>query len=405
LSAKQEAITMALKKLRWGDIRPGIPLACDILDVDGRLLMRQGAVIDSPEQVQRLIQVGRILDASGGADASPSAAAEASNAGAAHGAGTVERVSSFQILDDVRAQLRTLLIPQPAEHEFSASLLELGRRLQTACQVDGDSALASLSVSRTMPYSIRQSCNVAVITELVCRQLDWVPEQRLSVVAAALTMNVSILALQDALYSHQGPLDATQRAAIDTHPSGGVSALRGAGVADDNWLSAVGQHHEAFDGSGYPGRIKGEDIMQSARILAIADRYCALISERGYREGTPADVALRKILVAYGPSLDPQLAARLVREVGIYPPGTAVELSNGELGIVVQRTADARQPIVRAVLNAQGSTLRDFPKRITSKSAFAVKAAVSRARLGAGFDPASLWHPAIAARDATDNQE
>jgi HD-GYP domain-containing protein (c-di-GMP phosphodiesterase class II) len=396
---------MALKKLRWGDIRPGIPLAFDILDADGRLLMRQGSVIQSPEQVQRLIQVGRLLDTSGGADASPLAAAETSNAGTTQGAGTAERLSSFEILDDVRAQLQPLLMPQPAGPEFSESLLELGRRVRTACEADGDGALASMSVSRTMPYSIRQSCNVAVITELLCRQLDWAPEQSLSAVAAALTMNVSIFALQDALYSHQGPLDATQRAAIDAHPSTAVSALQHAGVADDDWLSAVAQHHEAFDASGYPKRLKGENIMLSARILAIADRYCALISERGYREGTPADVALRKILVAYGPSLDPQLAARLVREVGIYPPGTVVELNNGEIGIVVQRTADARQPIVRAVLNAQGSTLRDFPKRLTSKQAFAVKAAVNRARLGAGFDLASLWHPTIAVRDAADNQE
>jgi HD-GYP domain-containing protein (c-di-GMP phosphodiesterase class II) len=396
---------MALKKLRWGDIRPGIALPFDILDVDGRLLMRQGAVIPNPEQVQRLIQVGRISDTSELAEASTSAGIETPNSGAAQSAGIAERLSGFEILDEVRVQLQALLLPQPAEHAFSESLLELSRRVQSACEADGDGALASLSVSRAMPYSIRQSCNVAVITELLCRQLEWPPERSLSAVAAGLTMNVSILALQDTLYSHQGPLDPTQRAAIDAHPSTAVDALQRAGVSDADWLSAVAQHHEAFDGSGYPARLRGGDIMLGPRILAVADRYCALISERGYRDGTPADVALRKILIAYGPSLDTQLAARLVREVGIYPPGTAVELNNGEIGIVVQRTADARQPIVRAVLNAQGSTLRDFPKRLTSKLPFAVKAAVNRARLGAGFDPASLWHPTVATRDSTDNHE
>lgn len=391
---------MALNKLRQGDIEVGAPIPWDALDAAGRLLLRQGAVIQSQEQLERLIEHGLFNDA-----LTAAAHTQADEAGASGGA--PERVQRdpvfvFEAMDAHRAQLQRLLLPQVAERDFMQLLLELARGLQQSCDIDSDAALASTSLSRVMPFSTRQACNAAVITEMMGRQLEWSPESRLMAVAAALTMNVALLTLQDALYHQRGPLEDAQKVTIRAHPAAAVATLERLGVTDSDWLSTVAQHHELLDGSGYPAALRGEAIMLPARIVAIADKYCAMISERGYRDGVSADVALRQLLTAHGPGMDTELAARLVRELGIYPPGTAVELSNGEIGVVVKRTQDARHPVVRAVLSSQSLPLRDFPKRLTSKPAYAVKAAAQRSRLGSQFDPAPLWHPTLVARDSAE---
>jgi HD-GYP domain-containing protein (c-di-GMP phosphodiesterase class II) len=302
-------------------------------------------------------------------------------------------------LNETRARLASLVLPEPAPDAFCTRLLELAQQVQRACETDSDAALASVLLSRWLPYSVRQCCNSAVICEVLWRQLEWPPEKRLPGLAAALTMNLSILQLQDTLYHQEQPLDHQQKSAILAHPRGAVGLLERLGVDDPVWLNAVAQHHEALDGSGYPARLSGDGIGTEARVLAMADKYCAMIAERGYRQGRPADAALRQMLVSHGTGLDTELAARLVRAVGIYPPGSAVELNNGEIGVVVKRTLDARHPVVRIVISADGRDLREFPKRLTSKVPFGVKAAVERSRLGRAFDPVPLWHDSMVASD------
>ncbi len=305
----------------------------------------------------------------------------------------------FALLDDARTRLASLVFPEPVPDAFEARVVALAQDLQRTCEIDSDAALASVLLSRWLPYSVRQCCNTAVICEVLWRQLEWPAEKRLCGLAAALTMNLSILRLQDALYHQQQPLSDAQKAAILAHPRAAVALLERLGVGEPVWLNAVAQHHEALDGSGYPARPSGDAIGTEARGLAMADKYCAMIAERGYRQGRPADAALRQMLLSHGKGLDTELAARLVRAVGIYPPGSAVELNNGEIGVVVKCTLDARHPVVRIVISADGRDLREFPERLTSNVPFGVKAAVDRWRLGLDFDPIRLWRDSMMAKD------
>jgi HD-GYP domain-containing protein (c-di-GMP phosphodiesterase class II) len=84
-------------------------------------------------------------------------------------------------------------------------------------------------------------------------------------------------------------------------------------------LAGFEQHHESFDGSGYPARLAGEAIALLARVIAVAERYCAAISERAYRPAVPASIAL-----------DPSISVLLERALGRWPPGTVVRLRSGE---------------------------------------------------------------------------
>lgn len=386
---------MGLKRLSKADIAQGSPLPWDAYDSSGRLLLRKGAIVHSEDQLERLIEWGLFSDATG----------QDVETGREDGSGATnvqrEHVDVFDVLDDLRDQLHSLLITQPMNAEMPQRIEALATALDQACNIDSDAALASVIFSRRMPYSARQACNCAVVVGLLCRQLEWATQRRFSIMAAGLTMNLAMLKLQDELYHQRDPLNVAQKSIVFEHPRASVAILRRFGVMDEEWLSAVQQHHEAIDASGYPDKLGGNAVTQGAQLLGLVDKYCAMTSERGYREAMPADVALRQLLIAHGAATDTALAARLIKEVGIYPPGTAVQLINGEIGIVIKRTLDAKHPVIRAVLSSQGSPLNEFPKRLTSKPAYAVKAAVERRLLGANFDPRPLWIPSLVTRDDT----
>jgi HD-GYP domain-containing protein (c-di-GMP phosphodiesterase class II) len=389
---------MGLHRLHPGDIQVGAPLPSDAYDSAGRLLLRRGAIIQTSEQLERLLDIGLFSDVGSARSAEPGA--QKMVVAKVTRQAERERVSVFAVLDGVRSRLAEIIPAPPNAQGFALHIAELAHRIQRACEIDPDAALAGILLSRSLPYSIRQSCNAAVVCEILFRQLEWPPEQRLPGIAAALTMNISMLKLQDELYHQRHSLEPAQKEAILAHPHASAAMLAELGVEDTTWRDAVAQHHEALDGSGYPERLPADAIGMPARVLAIADKYCATVSERAYRSGLSPDAALREVLIAHGGDFDTTIAARLVRALGIYPPGSAVELDNGEIGVVVKRTLDARHPVVRAVRSTQGRWLPDFPKRLTSKPPFGVKCAVDRARLDPTFDPATLWHPAMVERDS-----
>src|SRR5204862_3889390 len=110
-------------------------------------------------------------------------------------------------------------------------------------------------------------------------------------VCAALTMNLAIVDLQDVLYRQQ-TMTPEQREAIAEHPADAVKKLATLGVRDPLWLSIVEQHHEFLDGSGYPKKLAGDAVIREAQVIGLADRYCAAVTERTYRQPVAPDVAL-----------------------------------------------------------------------------------------------------------------
>jgi HD-GYP domain-containing protein (c-di-GMP phosphodiesterase class II) len=285
----------------------------------------------------------------------------------------------------------------------SESVANLARSLIEVCAIDADAALGSLQLQRQPDYSVRQAVNTAIVTELLLVQRGVPPAARVPVLCAALTMNLSMRELQNQLYAQHGPLTDEQKIRILHHPAQSARLLRARAVTEPDWLATVEQHHELIDGSGYPSRIAGDRVAPSAQVVGLADRYCAMVTERAYRPGTAPNAALREIFVSNGRGVDPMLAAQMVRELGIYPPGTLVQLVNGETAVVVRRTLNAGQPIVRAVLNSSGLRLPALPKRRTSHPSFAVHEVLPHARMPSNLDGVSLWSASVVAEPAGEH--
>ena len=110
------------------------------------------------------------------------------------------------------------------------------------------------------------------------------------------------------------------------------------------------QHHERYDGSGYPLGLKGEQISQAGKIAAICDVYDAITSNRIYHKGITPHAALGKLLEWSDFNFDKRLVEQFIRFIGIYPVGTLVKLESGLVGVVVEQNNGAASslfPIIK----------------------------------------------------------
>ncbi|MCP5163314.1 MAG: HD-GYP domain-containing protein [Hahellaceae bacterium] len=112
-------------------------------------------------------------------------------------------------------------------------------------------------------------------------------------------------------------------------------------------------HHERVDGQGYPRGLQGAYLHKYIRMVTIVDAYDAITSSRIYKSGSPAFDALKILFAERGKHFDDHLVEAFIQMVGIYPPGTLVEMTNGEVGIVVSANPSYRlRPKVELVMTS-----------------------------------------------------
>ena len=338
------------------DIDVGVPVDWNIYDRNGRLLLRQGMVLQSDKQIHKVITYGayRIRD-------------QAEEPVAEQEVETNESLSPFDNINNAVKELYKILkrmlreVADPNAN-MQNEIYGLSSYLIELCEYDLDATVGAMHLGQIDNYSLFHPICKAVLSNVIAEQLKLDTSKRLSVVSAALTANLGMFDLQHTLLAQQEPLTKTQREKIEKHPAQSAVLLKHWGIKDRLWLQAVLQHHEKQDGSGYPRKLKGDEIKQESRIISIADRYHALLAPRKYREGFLPTDAIRHLFKDRGKEIDEELTLLFVREVGIYPPGTMVKLKNGETAIVVRRGDDHMKPIVKCVLNDRGIV---YPKAIT----------------------------------------
>lgn len=306
--------------------------------------------------------------------------------------------SAAQHIINARQQLMPLLALEYSEHSVVTQVAELVAHIYAGCEINADVALAMIQLDHDAPYAIRHAVNVAVIVNLVLENLGQSQGERWHFVAAALTMNIGMYDLQNTLSQQSTPLTEAQKIHIRQHPSIGRELLRSAGVADAVWLECISQHHEAPDGSGYPLKLMGDEILFGARLIGIADRYCALLSNTTYRSSQSADVALQNSLQSDGGSLDDKLLNLFTQTIGSYPPGSVVLLKNGECGVVLKYDSQSGSPQVLALFTPNDQLYDHPPKRLCHLPEFEIQKVLDNRIIAGAMPLAFIW-----GKDASKN--
>lgn len=189
------------------------------------------------------------------------------------------------------------------------------------------------------------------------------------IVFAALTCDLGMLLTPEELRQREA-LSAKEWEIIRMHVSAGVRLLD----SQQGWTAvtrtAVAQHHERLDGSGYPNGLTGEQIHPTAALLMVCDVYSAMLLPRSDRAELTSEEALAEVTGSAGTELDYDNVAAFHRMVPPFPVGTEVELSTGQRAVVLRVPENLKsRPVVRVFQGADGTRLQPWSELDLSERA------------------------------------
>lgn len=300
--------------------------------------------------------------------------------------------TAFALIMQCRAELSRILgLPDYVGIQFSNLIQSISQRIISANTRAPDLMMACILLKQEGDYGVRQAINVAIIVDQLLNAIEYSVIARLPVLNAALTMNISMHALQETLNKQATPLSNEQRIAMQRHPLSGRETLRTLGISDPLWLDCVTQHHERYDGSGYPHQLKADAICFEARLIGLADRYSALLNHAAWRTEQLADSALFTTLHQLSGTPDERLGKLFIQELGIYPAGTLVQLSNGEIGVVHRQGANEECPIVCCLFDALLDPVSPPSFRDTQIEGTPISSILNHRKLAAPIDLIAIW--------------
>jgi HD-GYP domain len=189
-------------------------------------------------------------------------------------------------------------------------------------------------------YTFYHSTNVAILSLLIGVTLNLPKHTLYELCLSAFLHDIGKVFIPKEVLNKEGKLTDKEYDVMKGHTELGSKYVMKAFSIPERVCDGIIDHHEKFDGTGYPNKKKGHKISLFGRIIAVADVYDALTSDRVYRKGLPPSEAMEFIMGGAGLQFDPEIVQIFVKKVAPYPLGTCVELSNGMIGIVIANYED-----------------------------------------------------------------
>jgi putative nucleotidyltransferase with HDIG domain len=212
-------------------------------------------------------------------------------------------------------------------------------------------ALIQLGGIRTKDqYTFAHSVSVCALLTAFARTLKLGNDIIRQISIGGMLHDIGKMHVPDAILNKPGRLTDSEFDEMRLHVKHGADIL-----SEISWISPIAlqvtaQHHERYDGSGYPAGLKSAQISQFGQMAAIVDVYDAITSERVYHQAMEPVMAIRKIQEWSEQYFNVELVSHFIRSVGIFPLSTLVRLESGLLAIVVEHSgANQLYPVVRVV--------------------------------------------------------
>ena len=225
----------------------------------------------------------------------------------------------------------------------------------------------------------KSSVNTAVLSALCAKELKLPYHKILNIIIGALLHDIGMLRLPKLILEKKGSLSDIERRLMNSHSLFSQRiAMKEFGYHDDVG-NIVLQHHERWDGGGYPFHVAGDSIDIGARIVSISDAFEAMVSPKPYRSPIIGYQAMKNLLSDNSRRFDPELLKVFIMTMGIHPVGSIVQLNNGLIGRIsdVRSTAPLR-PKIQIIADKDKKYLksdeRDFIDLLTEKNLFIAKA-------------------------------
>lgn len=266
---------------------------------------------------------------------------------------TVADVISEELKMKTINSLRSLMRNNISKQEIQASLKIIGKQIVDIVDeisINEDTMINMVNLKVASEYTFYHCVDVCVLSIVLGVALNFNKEDLYLLGTASLLHDVGKIYTPNDILDKPGKLTYEEFQIIKKHSGNGYKYVKENLNINDKVYTGIYQHHERYDGTGYPLNIKGKEISLFGRIIAIADVYDALISDRPYRKGVLPSDAIEFIMGSSDSMFDQQLVKTFCTKLAPYPIGTCVKLSNGLIGIVVENySSNCLRPSVKVI--------------------------------------------------------
>lgn len=199
-------------------------------------------------------------------------------------------------------------------------------------------------------YTYLHSVNVGILATLVGIKFNLNRRELINLGTAGILHDIGKKFIPTEILDKPSMLTNEEYALMKQHPAKGYEMLKECKEISSTVKAGVLQHHERFDGSGYPLGLKGYNICFFGRILAIADTYDAMTTDRAYHKAIPQSEAIEFLMGDGNQLYDMNIISQFIKCIAVYPVGSQVKLSNGMAAIVIRNYSDnILRPLVRCI--------------------------------------------------------
>jgi len=201
----------------------------------------------------------------------------------------------------------------------------------------------------------KSSINTAILSALTAQELKLAHHKILQIVTGALLHDVGMLKLPKEILEKKGQLSDAELQQVKSHPAitSKIVTKELSYPQEVNFI--VLQHHERWDGKGYPENLQGPEIDMGARIVSVSDAFEAMVSTKSYRNSMVGYQAMKNLLADNSRRFDPEVLKAFAKIMGIYPIGSIVLLNNGAYARVTEVHSDASlRPRIQILIDENG---------------------------------------------------
>lgn len=236
-------------------------------------------------------------------------------------------------------------------------------------------------------YTFYHSANVALLSLALGSMITHDYRFLSSLGTGALLHDIGKMTVDLEILNKPGALSAEEWALVRQHPVRGAEQAAAIPGLDRSAIVIILEHHMRYDLSGYPHGPLSRGQHLASRIVAVADSYDAMTSQRSYSAARVQDEAMSILARSAGNGLDPALVRLFISMLGIYPPRSVVRLTDGATGIVLRRSeASALSPVVRIIADKDGTMVAPYDIDLSAEETLKVDRSLDTAGLNVDVD-------------------
>ncbi|WP_054697739.1 HD-GYP domain-containing protein [Syntrophomonas palmitatica] len=334
-----------MERLYTDQLRPGMMIARTVYGADGRPLLTQNTQL-TEAYIRRLdnLGIGSVYIKDGFSDIE------------------IPEIISAQVMTAVSTNLKTALVDFAQRKAIDIAAVKKSVALLIDNILMNRHLLIHIEDIRSYDdYLLFHSINVAVLSVMTGLSLGYPEGNLMDLGMGALLHDIGMISVAPEILSKTEELNGFERAQVRKHPEVGFNILRNYREISTPAAHIAYQHHERFDGAGYPRQLSKKQIIEYAKIAAVADTFDAVVSDRPYRKGystTDGLIVVKKLVSSY---FDPDIVEAFAANIAMYPVGCLLELSNDKIAVVISATkANASRPVVYVICDKERNLVQPF---------------------------------------------